>query len=101
MKLIIPVCILFSMSSIASRECDTSKIARDAIRAIALISDQAMITDLVGGAIEIGEQTSYRIWANYRNHGYSDKYEVTVDNDGCRVISLHLTGRNLPVQNGD
>lgn len=85
------------LSSIASAECYTSKIARDAVRAVALVTNRAMITDLVGGY----DGGAFTIWANYRNHGYADKYEVKVEPKTCRVISLNLLGHDLPVKDGD
>jgi len=65
MKSIIFLCSFAAMTSIASTECYTPQIARDAIRAIALVSHREMITDLVGGAIDSGEQSTYSIWANF------------------------------------
>ncbi len=86
-------------SSLASAECDTSKTARDAVRAMALISDRAMITDLVGGTVG-GEENvvTYNIWANYRHHNYADNYQVAVQPGKCRVMSLKLLGYDLPVK---
>ncbi|MBF0205931.1 MAG: hypothetical protein HQK53_03495 [Oligoflexia bacterium] len=84
---------------ISQANCYTPKIARDAIRAIALISDRAMITDLVGGLVSsVSNQDSYVIWANYRNHGYSDKYEVIIESRECRVLMLNLVDKNLPIK---
>ena len=83
-------------SSFAVADCYGPKLARDAIRAIALISNRSMITDMVGGCPDTCD-----ISANYRHHGYSDRYEVVVDEKECRVISLKLTGAHLPIQSGD
>lgn len=101
MKSIIFLCSFAAMTSIASTECNTPQIARAVIRAIALVSHREMITDLVGGAIDSGEQSTYSIWANYRYHSYSDKYEVIVEEGSCQLISLRLVERNQPIKNGD
>jgi hypothetical protein len=95
---------LIALTSNASIQCESSQLARKAIRAIALVSEDPsgeMITDLVGGATEMGEQTTFSIWANYRYLNYSDKYEVIVEEETCRLISLRLVARNLPIKNGD
>jgi hypothetical protein len=75
-----------------AQDCYAPKLARDAIRAIALVSDRSMITDMVGGGS--GED----IWANYRNHGYSDHYQVKIDLNSCRVLDLHLVEANGPIK---
>jgi len=87
---------LAAVPSLSFADCYGPKLARDAIRAIALVSDRSMITDMVGHCPDACE-----IWANYRNLNYSDRYEVVVNEKDCRVISLKLTGANLPVQNSD
>lgn len=82
----------FSFPLVASAEsCYGPKLARDAIRAIALVSNKAMITDIVGGA---GDE----IWANYRYHGYSDHYQVKIDEKQCRVLELKLIAANEAVK---
>jgi len=93
---------LWIMPSFAHADCYPPKMAQDAVRAIALISDRSQITDLVGGqsSSSPGQQT-FRIFANYRYHNYSDKYEVVIDSEKCRVSSFILVDSNLPLQNGD
>jgi hypothetical protein len=96
--------ILFSLlailvsSSMASADCYTAKTARDAVRAIALVSNQSMITDLVGGPLSSGDDAdSYQIWANYRHHSYADRYEVSVERKTCRVRLVRLVAAHLPI----
>ena len=81
----------FSASSYAG--CHTGKLARDTVRAIALVSDMSMITDIVGGCPSV-----CNIWANYRNHGYSDYYTVQIDENSCRVTELKLIEAHQPVK---
>lgn len=82
--------VLFSTSLARAESCYGPKLARDAIRAVALVSNRSMITDMVGGADEV--------WANYRNHGYSDHYRVTVDAGNCRVLELKLLSAGEPIK---
>jgi hypothetical protein len=86
--------LLATPSYASAQECYGPKLARDAVRAIALISDRAMITDMVGGS-------DGHIWANYRNHGYSDHYLVRVDSRACRVLELRIIETNVPIKEGD
>jgi hypothetical protein len=88
--------------SASAEACNASKLARDSVRAIALISDRSMISDLVGGLDQHNDdQQSFRIWANYRAFNYSDEYYVTVSNKECRVTLFKLTESKLPVKEGD
>lgn len=80
-------------STFAQAKCNGVKIARDSIRAVALVSEQFMITDLVGGC---DGDLVCEIWANYRNHGYADKYQIKVSS--CRVESFELIAKKLPVK---
>lgn len=89
-NLLLSALLLCAPISALADSCDGSKLARDAIRAVALVSNRAMITDLVGG----GEY----IWANYRNHGYSDHYFVKVDSSECRLLELKLIAANEPIK---
>lgn len=93
MKFIVLTSIVFFSSAFAQAECNEAKIARDSIRAVALISNQSMITDLVGGC---DSDLICEIWANYRNHGYADKYQIKVRE--CRVESFELIAKKLPVK---
>ncbi len=89
---------LLSLSALATvtTNCYPPKVARDAIRAVAIVTDRSMITDVVGSCSD-----RCQLWANYRNHGYSDHYEVTVESGECRVTSLKLIGARLPIREAD
>ena len=93
MKIIITMSVIISANLSFASDCFVSKLARDSIRAVVLVSDQAMITDMVGGC-----HKGCEIWANYRNHGYSDKYFVQVDEKSCRITKLKLIRANLPIK---
>jgi hypothetical protein len=61
-----------------------------------------MLTDIVGKVSRnIGNQSVYQIYANYRTHSYADRYEVIIEENSCRILSLRLTGIDLPVKNAD
>lgn len=95
MMKILCIAVSFCMPLIAQAEsCYGPKLARDAIRAVALVSNRSMITDMVGGS-------GFDIWANYRNHGFSDHYHVVVDSKACRVLELRLVKAGEPIQNAD
>lgn len=90
MKIVLALALLVSPQFAFAQGCYGPKLARDAVRAVALISDRSMITELVGG----GEH----IWANYRHHGYSDHYQVKVDEASCRVLELRLLEAGGPIK---
>jgi hypothetical protein len=94
MKFLFLLLFLFS-GSVTAQTCYAPKMARDAVRAIALVTDRSMITDIVGAAVF----DTYQIWANYRSHGYSDHYRVKVSEKECRVLELKLVTASGPIKN--
>lgn len=91
MKNLIVTLIVLLPALASAQDCYLPKLMRDAVRAVALVSDRSMITDIVGDA-------SGDLWANYRYHGYSDHYQVKADAKSCRILSLVLVEANGPIK---
>ncbi|OFZ31115.1 MAG: hypothetical protein A2622_00490 [Bdellovibrionales bacterium RIFCSPHIGHO2_01_FULL_40_29] len=84
----------YDISKNLTASCYGPQLARDAIRALALISNRSQISDLVGGC----QKTTCKIAANYRQAQYADLYHVTYDEIQCRVTTLTLVTSGMPVQ---
>lgn len=83
------------VSQAAFAGCYGPQLARDSVRAIALVSGRSQISDMVGGCAG----NTCQIAANYRAANYSDLYQVSFSETECRVLSLKLLASNQPIQN--
>lgn len=97
-KYYVAVVVLIGISGHQSiaEECYGPKLARDAIRAVALVSNKSMITDMVGNCLDV-----CNLWANYRYHKYSDQYAVSVNEKECRVLNLTLVKAKGPIKEAE
>jgi hypothetical protein len=86
----------YEVSRNITANCYGPQLARDAVRAIALVSNRANISDIVGGC---SQEDICQIFANYRSLNYADLYQVKYDQSQCRVTELKLVQSGAEVQN--
>lgn len=77
-------------------QCEPSKTARQAVKALFAISDTKGVESFAGGA---KQQDSLTTIVSVVPHfkASTDHYEVTVRNSDCRVLSLVLRKENVPL----
>lgn len=82
----------------AFADCDVTKAARQAVKAIVAVEDIKGITAYYGGTSgSDSDYTNVNISPTYQ--GTKDWYVVKVRNRDCRTFSVELRAENIPVTN--
>lgn len=89
------------LGNMAYAECRVpNNTARNAVQAVVILSEHPLISAITTGHIEHNNEGNniYQIWVNYSSVGYADKYEVAINLENCRVMSLRLSETEVPIE---
>jgi len=98
MNINIILCVLITIASSLTYagECDTTRTARQMIKAIIAIEDTRGVNAIYGGTSVItSDATLVKVETHYQ--AKKDSYEIAIRNSDCRILETKLVKENLPL----